>query len=104
TARESGRLLGVDLSYRFTDAARQVKRVVRSGDLGDIHAVNLVFHNAYSPSKAWASDARLAGGGCAIDLGIHLVDLALWTLSFPAVQTVTSRLFCNGRAVRDPTR
>ena len=31
-------------------------------------------------------DPRLSGGGCVIDLGIHMVDLALWTLGFPAVE------------------
>ena len=31
-----------------------------------------------------------------MDLGIHLVDLALWTLGFPAVVATTSRLFASG--------
>jgi predicted dehydrogenase len=55
-----------------------------------------VFHNAYGPDKAWFRDARLAGGGCVMDLGIHLVDLALWTLGFPAVTSVTSSLRAGG--------
>jgi predicted dehydrogenase len=38
----------------------------------------------------------LSGGGCVMDLGVHLVDLALWTLDFPAVQGVTSKLFAGG--------
>jgi predicted dehydrogenase len=25
----------------------------------------------------------LSGGGCVMDLGVHLVDLALWTSDFP---------------------
>lgn len=32
-----------------------------------------------------------------MDLGIHLVDLALWMLDFPAVEEVSARLFANGR-------
>ena len=42
----------------------------------------------------------LSGGGCVIDLGIHLVDLALWIARLPAV-TASSRLSrqrCDGRA------
>jgi predicted dehydrogenase len=34
-----------------------------------------------------------------LDLGIHLVDLALWTLGFPAVTGVSSRLYAGGRAL-----
>jgi predicted dehydrogenase len=79
-ARAADRLLGVDLSYRHVRAFRAARDLVRSGELGEIVAAELVFHNAYGPDKAWCRDPELSGGGCLIDLGIHLVDLALWTL------------------------
>jgi predicted dehydrogenase len=82
-ARRADRLLAVDLSYRFTAAARAVRDEVRSGRTGRVLAAQLVFHNAYGPDKDWFYDGDLAGGGCLIDLGIHLADLALWTLDFP---------------------
>jgi predicted dehydrogenase len=91
-ARSADVLLGVDFSYRFTEAARRLHDVVTSGALGEIFAVDLVFHNAYGPDKAWFSDPALSGGGCVIDLGIHLVDLALWLLGAPEVERVTSSL------------
>lgn len=96
-ARQADRLLGVDLSYRHAEAMRRIRNAVVEGELGAVHAVDLVFHNAYGPDKGWARDLALAGGGCAIDLGIHLVDLALWTLGFPAVERVTSRLYAAGQ-------
>jgi predicted dehydrogenase len=95
-ARASGRLLGVDLSYRFTRGMLAIRDLVRSGELGDVYAIDLVFHNAYGPDKAWFFDPVLSGGGCVIDLGIHLVDLALWTLGFPRVENATSRLYSRG--------
>lgn len=95
-ARAADLLLGVDLSYRYTAAARALYDLAQSGALGRIYAVNLVFHNAYGPDKAWFYDPALSGGGCVIDLGIHLVDLALWLLGFPAITHVTSRLFAKG--------
>jgi predicted dehydrogenase len=76
---------------------RRVRNAVVEGELGQVYAVDLVFHNAYGPDKSWARDPALAGGGCAIDLGIHLVDLALWTLGFPEVTGVTSRLYAQGQ-------
>jgi predicted dehydrogenase len=101
-ARANDRLLGVDLSYRHTAAMRAVKQLVDNGTLGDVYAIDLTFHNAYGPDKPWFYDAALSGGGCVIDLGIHLVDLALWTLGFPHVEHVTSRLFHHGgHAVED---
>lgn len=83
--------LGVDLAYRHADAFVEAREQVRSGAIGDVFAADLVFHNAYGPDKPWFRDPALAGGGCVIDLGIHLVDLAVWTLGL-APREVRSRL------------
>jgi predicted dehydrogenase len=96
-ARIADRLLGLDLSYRHLEGAGILQRLSRDGELGEIFAVDVTFHNAYGPDKAWCHDRALSGGGCLIDLGVHLVDLALWMLDFPEVRGVTSRLFARGR-------
>lgn len=96
TARAADRLLGVDLSYRYTDAMRVLRPVVQAGELGEVYAVDVVFHSAHGPDRGRARDSRLAGGGCVIDLGMHVVDLALWTLGFPRVTKVTSRRYARG--------
>ncbi len=98
-ARAADRLLGVDFSYRFTDGMQRIRELVAGGELGRVFAADLVFHNAYGPDKPWFYDPALSGGGCVMDLGVHLVDLALWTLDFPAVTRVSSTLFSGGRAV-----
>jgi predicted dehydrogenase len=95
-ARDADQLLSVDLSYRFVEGARRIRELVRAGELGQIYAVDLVFHNAYGPDKSWFYDPALSGGGCVIDLGIHLVDLALWMLEPAGVRRVTSHLFAKG--------
>jgi len=95
-ARAADRLLGVDFSYRFTEGMRQIRDLVAGGDLGRVFAVDLVFHNAYGPDKAWFYDPAQSGGGCVMDLGVHLVDLALWTLGFPEAARVSSSLIAGG--------
>ena len=85
-ARAADRLLAVDLSYRFTAGMARIAKLVRSGALGRVHAIDLVFHNAYGPDKPWFYDRALSGGGCVMDLGVHLVDLALWVMDFPALR------------------
>ena len=98
-ARRADRLLGVDLSYRHTAAAEAIAALVRGGELGEVFAVDLVFHNAYGPDKPWFYDPRQSGGGCVVDLGVHLVDLALWTLGFPEVADVHATLLAGGKPV-----
>ena len=95
-ARAADRLLSVDLSYRHTAGMRAIAPLVMEGALGRVHAIDLVFHNAYGPDKPWFYDRSLAGGGCVMDLGVHLVDLALWTLGFPVVESVTAHLAAGG--------
>jgi len=90
------RLLGVDLSYRHTAAMQAIRGLVERGDLGQLFAADLVFHNAYGPGSGWFWDPELSGGGCLLDLGVHLVDLALWLFDFPEVAEAKATLLRDG--------
>ena len=95
-ARKADRLLAVDFSYRHTSGMAAVAELVRSGELGRVFAVDLVFHNAYGPDKPWFYDRARSGGGCVMDLGVHLVDLAIWSLGADTASDVHARLFAGG--------
>jgi predicted dehydrogenase len=95
-ARRADRLLGVDLCYRRTAAVEAVAGLIGGGALGDVYAADFVFHNAYGPDRRWFYDLAQSGGGCAIDLGTHLIDLAQW-LQPGAVVDVASARFAGGR-------
>jgi len=99
-ARRADRLLGVDLSYRRTGALQAVRKCISGGELGQVFAADLVFHNAYGPQSEWFWDPQLSGGGCLIDLGVHLVDAALWMFDFPEVIDAHATLFRGGEPVR----
>lgn len=96
-AAAADRLLAVDFSYRHTAAATALAELVQAGDLGTIFAADLVFHNAYGPDKPWFFDRAQSGGGCLMDLGVHLADLLLWLTGFPQVEEVAARIFAKGR-------
>jgi predicted dehydrogenase len=96
-ACRANRLLGVDFSYRHTAAMRAIRKLILSGELGEIFAVEAVFHNAYGPDKPWFYQRSESGGGCLLDLGIHLVDLALWALDFPVVSSARGLLRHQGQ-------
>ena len=98
-ARGADRLLGVDFPYRFTDGIQKLYRLVNSGDLGQVYAADLVFHSAQGPDKG-GYDRELSGGGCLIELGSQLVDLALWVFDFPEVKSVTSSIFSAGERLK----
>ena len=101
-AGAADRLLGVDLSYRHVEALRATRRAIEAGEIGHLHSLDLAFHNAYGPDKPWFTDPELSGGGCLIDLGTHLVDLALWLTGAEEVAVETARtLSLHGHAVED---
>ncbi len=103
-AKERNRLLSVDFCYRTVAGVAELARLAREGELGEIYAADLVFHNAYGPDKPWFYDVTQSGGGCVMDLGIHLVDLALWVLGYPPVADVNSRLHAGGKLLSRPVR
>lgn len=100
-ARERDLLLGVDFSYRFVRAFERVHDLIARGEIGEVYASELTFHNAYGPDKQWFYDPQRAGGGCLMDLGIHLVDMAIW-MHGQQITAASGRLFCDGRPISDP--
>jgi predicted dehydrogenase len=96
-ARSNDRLLHVDYCYRHLHGMAEMRERIRRGELGELIAVDLRFHNAYAPGKSWCFDPILAGGGCVTDLGTHLIDLLLWLLDYPKVEWVSSHLYAQGR-------
>jgi predicted dehydrogenase len=101
TAREKNLLLGVDFSYRYTKAFQKLQEVVKGGEIGEVFSAGLSFHNAYGPDKPWAYNPELSGGGCIIDLGIHLVDMLLLLTDFPEAIKAESYLYSKGKSVKD---
>ncbi len=100
--RRASRRIGCSGSIFPTGTWRgcvRMRELLRGGELGEVFAVDLVFHNAYGPQKPWFYDRQLSGGGCVIDLGIHLVDAAMWALQSRVRGGLGLRL-CEGPAAR----
>jgi predicted dehydrogenase len=96
-ARAADRLLAVDLSYRHLEAVRAAREALPG--IGRVYAADLVFHNAYGPDKPWFTQRALSGGGCVIDLGTHLLDLALWLTGSTSASVRSAALLRGGEPV-----
>jgi len=98
-SQRADKLLSVDLSYRYTHAFSELYEIISTGQIGKVYAVNLVFHNAYGPDKEWFYDIKQAGGGCVMDLGVHMLDIAMCCLGFPEINSVKSALYSKGNKI-----
>lgn len=101
-ARSRNLPLGIDWSYRYLAGVPELKQRIDAGELGDITSAELCFHNAYGPGAAWYYNLSLAGGGCLLDLGCHLLDLCHWLIGASNPQEVTARCFRNGKSLPVP--
>lgn len=101
-ARRADRLLEVDFSYRHVAGVAGLRELVRGGALGELYAVDLTFHNAYGPDKPWFYDLAQSGGGCVMDLGIHLIDLAAWATGEEAAEAPSAQLYAQGAPLPRP--
>jgi predicted dehydrogenase len=102
-AQHADKLLHVDFSYRHTRALTCLKALLDSRELGTIYTGRFVFHNAYGPAKDWYNQRVMSGGGCMMDLGIHLVDLAFWLLGAQRATCRHKRLYAQGRPLSMPS-
>jgi len=92
TAEQSAKIVevceqhGVKLmtAYRkhFEPSTLFLKNLVRSGKFGTIDMVHTVFSELHIAGKSvpWLLDARLAGGGPLMDLGVYCLNTTRWML------------------------
>ena len=82
-ARESGRVTSVNYRYRWVPAARYLKELVETGEVGAIRQIFMNYFNALvqdaSTPLQWRQ-TRAEGGGNLADIGSHLIDMGIWLL------------------------
>lgn len=73
--------LSVGYQRRFHDGFSEVKRVVESGQLGDIHTISCHVGQSWIElnEDSWRVDADLADGGQLYDTGSHMLESLFWT-------------------------
>ena len=84
-AKDAGKRLMINFSYRFSAASRGLKAQVDAGLFGDFYFGRSVWHRRRGMPGfgGWFGTKALAGGGPLIDLGVHRLDLALWLMGYP---------------------
>jgi len=85
-AKEQGRTLAVAMNYRwaFNPDTFYLKQLITQGKLGDIYyirSVSLRRRTFLRGQKSWFSDKARSGGAAVMDMGPHMVDLAMWFAS-----------------------
>lgn len=91
-AKASQRHLMVSYNYRYRSDTQWMRRMVTDGKLGSIYHAHVTWlRETGIPGWGLFGSKAASGGGALIDLGVHVIDLALWMMDFPAVKTVSGQ-------------
>ena len=95
-ARKSRRLLQVGLNNRFTGTSQVLKKFVDAGELGRVYFARAqALRRRGVPGWGVFIEKSKPGGGPLIDIGVHILDLALWFMGHPEPISVSGGSYCN---------
>jgi len=92
TAKKADCILMCALQHRFRADAQLLRKFVEKGDLGDLFFAKAGWlrQRAEWDSDEWRRQKRESGGGVVLDLGFQMLDLSLWMMGGPRVESVTA--------------
>lgn len=99
-AEKSGKVLMVMRNNRYRAFAAYLKQYIEDEKMGEIYAARCGWQRRRGiPGKGgWFTTKARSGGGPLIDLGVHMIDLAIWLMGNPkpvAVSGCTYRKFAD---------
>ena len=101
---ETGKVLNIGVVNRFNDGVNVIKKIIASGELGNIHHVYVSFRAPRSiPGLGGDFTTKaVAGGGVLIDWGVHYLDIVMYCCGDPTPLTVSGETFSKlGTAMED---
>lgn len=89
-AKKSKKLLMVGMNNRFRPEVMMQESFVSAGEIGEVFYVKTGYLKKRSTSEKWSVNKTESGGGVFMDLGIVILDIALWIMKFPKIKSVSA--------------
>ena len=85
----------VGMNQRFRPDAMLLKSILNSGEIGDLYFLKTAWSREQSSMEKWIIKKEESGGGVLLDLGIVLLDLALWIFDYRKIASVSAQHYFN---------
>ena len=92
-ARTARRKLMVGMNHRFRPDTMILKSFLEDKEIGKVFYARAGWLRKKRTDSMWLLDIERSGGGVFVDLGIVMLDMALWTMGYPEVSRVHARHF-----------
>lgn len=92
-AKRNNRKLMVGMNMRYRPDSLLIRTLIDSGEIGNPYYIKCGWIRKQSSNEKWFSRREEAGGGVILDLGVHLIDLALWLADYPKVISLCTKNF-----------
>jgi predicted dehydrogenase len=94
-AERNDRVLDVSFNHRQRGHVKVLKKIIDAGLLGRIYyaKVGWLRREGIPGLGSWFTRRATAGGGPLMDLGVHMLDIALYLMGEPAVRAVTAAMY-----------
>ncbi len=94
-ATKSGKTLMIMRNNRHTEAAKKLKKMAAKGEFGDLYCGRCGWLRRRGiPGKGgWFTTKAQSGGGPLIDLGVHMIDLAIYIMGNPTPVAVSGSIY-----------
>jgi len=87
-ADRNNRLLMFGFVRRFAQNTQFVKEIIENGLLGNIYYAKTGILRRCGNPGGWFANKAISGGGPLIDLGVHIIDLAIYLMGRPKAVAV----------------
>jgi predicted dehydrogenase len=89
-SKASKKILMVGMNNRFRPDIMMMESFITAKELGEIFYIKTGFLKKRSTVETWSLKKNESGGGVIMDLGIVMLDIALWLMRFPKVKSVSA--------------
>lgn len=94
-AKKTGKHLFMGVQFRQSERARTIREMVLKGKLGEVYHANcsILRRRGYPGIGSWFTSKKLSGGGCLLDIGVHILDLAWYMLAEPKPERAVAMVY-----------
>lgn len=101
SVKKNKRKLMVGMNHRFRPDTMMLRSFIENNELGKVFYAKAGWLKKPSSEAVWLQQKEMSGGGVFLDMGIVMLDLALWMTGYPEVARVNATNYSHKTKVED---